>query len=236
MDQFERDYVSERSAQNRPRDDSISLENLPPPSFVLFANYVQRPLAVFTGSLMDSSAGSTVGGTGWGQTIINSAVPGAYYAGQAELAFRDGRYLLGTAHSVASVLEAGIGVFTLGRSTAALGAVRAIGFVPGTAEVAFSAMRGGGGHAIRHLQGTLIPNTGSLASRVDAFKALAVPILENPVHTADWRIGATLGRAFVGKVNGTDLVVVVAKEGPYQGQVISSFVPDANQLSLILAR
>jgi hypothetical protein len=52
----------------------------------------------------------------------------------------------------------------------------------------------------------------------------------------DWRIGATLGRAFLGRENGTDLVVVVAKEGPYQGQVISSFVPDANQLSLILAR
>jgi RHS repeat-associated protein len=63
MDQFERDCVSERSAQNRPRDDSISLENLPPPSFVSFANYVQRPLAVFTGSLMGSAAGSTVGGT-----------------------------------------------------------------------------------------------------------------------------------------------------------------------------
>jgi RHS repeat-associated protein len=61
MDQFERDYVSERSAQNRPRDDSISLENLLPPSFVSFANYVQRPLAVFTG-LMNSGAGSTVDG------------------------------------------------------------------------------------------------------------------------------------------------------------------------------
>ncbi len=112
----------------------------------------------------------------------------------------------------------------------------AIGFAPGTAGTAFTAMNGGGGHAIRHLQGNLIPNTGSLASRVDAFKALATPILESPTHTADWRIGATLGRAFLGKVNGTDLVVVVAKEGPYQGQVISSFVPDANQLSLILAR
>jgi RHS repeat-associated protein len=187
-------------------------------------------LAVDTLSSAQPSAQS------WGQSIINSVVPGAYYAGQAELAFRDGRYLEGSAHSVASILEAGIGVFTFGRSTAALGAVRAIGFAPGTAEAAFTAMRNGGGHAIRHLQGSLIPNTGSLTSRLDAFKAIAIPILENPLHTANWRIGETMGRAFLGKVNGKDVVIVIAKEGPYQGQVISAFEPDANQLTLILGR
>lgn len=53
---------------------------------------------------------------------------------------------------------------------------------------------------------------------------------------ADWRIGATEGRAFLGNVNGKDLVIVVAKDGPYQGKVISTFFPDANQLGLILSR
>lgn len=113
---------------------------------------------------------------------------------------------------------------------------RAIGFATGTAETALDGMRNGGGHAIRHLEGNLIPNTGSLQSRVDAFKALATPILENPVHTANWRIHATEGRAFLGSVDGQDLVIVVAKDGPHQGRVISSFVPDSNQLSLILSR
>ncbi|MEZ5610450.1 MAG: DUF637 domain-containing protein, partial [Rhodocyclaceae bacterium] len=111
-----------------------------------------------------------------------------------------------------------------------------VGFALGTAETAFTAMRGGGGHAIRHLEGVLIPNMGSLQSRVEAFKVIATPILENPVHTANWRIGATQGRAFLGSANGQDLVIVVAKDGPHQGKVISAFVPDANQLNLILSR
>jgi hypothetical protein len=104
------------------------------------------------------------------------------------------------------------------------------------AEAAFNGMRGGGGHAIRHLEGILIPKTGSLQSRVDAFKALATPILKNPLHAANWRIGVTEGRAFLGNVNGQNAIVVVAENGPYQGRIISSFIPDANQLRLILSR
>jgi hypothetical protein len=56
------------------------------------------------------------------------------------------------------------------------------------------------------------------------------------VHTADWRIGATNARAFLGNVKGQDVVIVIAKDGPQQGKVISSFIPDANQLNLILSR
>lgn len=128
----------------------------------------------------------------------------------------------------------------LGRYVAAGGevvtAARGIGFARGAAESALSGMRGGGGHAIRKLEGVFIPNGGSLQSRVDAFKALATPILENPIHAANWRIGATQGRAFLGSVDGQHVVVVVAKDGPYQGKVISSFIPDSNQLDLILSR
>ncbi|WP_138985732.1 RHS repeat domain-containing protein, partial [Xanthomonas sacchari] len=113
---------------------------------------------------------------------------------------------------------------------------KAIGFASGLADTAMSGMRGGGGHAIRHLEGVVIPNVGSLQSRVDAFKNIARPILENPTHTADWKIGATQGRAFLGNVGGHDVVIVVAKDGPLEGKVISSFIPDANQLKIILER
>jgi RHS repeat-associated protein len=61
-------------------------------------------------------AGSTVGGTG--QAIVNATVPGAFYGGQAELAFREGRYLIGATFSVAALADAALGVLTLGRSTA----------------------------------------------------------------------------------------------------------------------
>ncbi len=104
------------------------------------------------------------------------------------------------------------------------------------AEAAFAGMRGGGGHAIRQLEGNLIPNVGSLQSRVEAFKSLAAPILENPLHTANWRIGVTEGRAFLGNVNGQNVAIVVAENGPFQGRVITSFIPDANQLRLMLSR
>lgn len=64
-----------------------------------------------------------------------------------------------------------------------------ISFAKGLGETALTGMRNGGGHAIRKLQGVIIPNTGSLASRVRAFKNIAIPILEKPLHSASWRIG-----------------------------------------------
>lgn len=112
----------------------------------------------------------------------------------------------------------------------------AIGFAAGLGETALTGMRGGGGHAIRKMQGVLVPNSGSLASRVEAFKSIAVPILERPLHTANSRVGATQGRAFLGKAGGRDVAIVVAKEGPHQGKVITSFFPDGNQLNLFHGR
>jgi filamentous hemagglutinin len=112
----------------------------------------------------------------------------------------------------------------------------AIGFAPGVAEAATLGMRSGGGHAIRHLEGNLIPSTGSLQSRVEAFKSIVIPILKEPLHVTDWTIGATQGRAFLGKVGGQNLVVIVAKDGPQQGKVISSFIPDEKQLAIMTSR
>ena len=111
-----------------------------------------------------------------------------------------------------------------------------VGFAPGTGISALDGMRGGGGHAIRHLEGDIIPNKGSLTSRLEAFKEVAVPILEAPKKSADWRVGGTEGRAFLGEVSGKPVVIVVAKDGPFAGKVVSAFVPDSNQLSIIMSR
>ncbi len=136
-----------------------------------------------------------------------------------------------------SALATAFGFFAFGPGHAySEGAGKAIGFAKGTTQTALSEMRGGGGHAIRKLEGKLIPNTGSLASRVEAFSQIAKPILENPMHTANWRVGATQGRVFLGKVGDDMLAIVVASEGPYQGKVLTAFIPDVNQLKLMLSR
>ncbi len=136
-----------------------------------------------------------------------------------------------------SALATAFGFFAFGPGHAySEGAGTAIGFAKGATETALDGMRGGGGHAIRKIQGKLIPNTGSLASRVEAFSQIAKPILENPMHTANWRVGATQGRVFLGKVGDDVLAIVVASEGPYQGKVLTAFIPDVNQLKLMLSR
>lgn len=60
---------------------------------------------------------------------------------------------------------------------------------------------------------------------------LTSPILQNPSATFNWRLGDTATRAFAGQAGGRQVVVFVAKEGPYQGRVISAVVPDANQVA-----
>lgn len=122
------------------------------------------------------------------------------------------------------------------KATPLLPGTREIGLAPAAAESALNGMRNGGGHAIRHIEGTLIPKTGSLQSRVEAFKALATPILENPIHSTNWRIGATEATAYLGKSAGQNVAIVVAKDGPHAGKVIGAFIPDANQLKLMLGR
>jgi YD repeat-containing protein len=107
----------------------------------------------------------------------------------------------------------------------------AVGFADDAVASAYQGMRSGGGHAMRHLMDEgLMPNSGSLASRAQIFEDLTSPILRNPSHSFDYRLGDTLSRAFAGQVGGRDVVVFVAKEGLYQGRVLSAVVPDANQL------
>jgi RHS repeat-associated protein len=66
--------------------------------------------------------GSTVGRLGQG--FLN-AVPGAYYAGQSQIAFGEGRYLLSAGLYAAALGDAALGVFTFGQGTALTGSVRA---------------------------------------------------------------------------------------------------------------
>ncbi|MBK8236406.1 MAG: RHS repeat-associated core domain-containing protein [Deltaproteobacteria bacterium] len=108
----------------------------------------------------------------------------------------------------------------------------AIGFSSDAVASAYEGMRSGGGHAMRHLiDEGLIANSGSLASRARLFEQLTSPILRNPVKSFSWRLGATAARAFAGEVGGRRVVVFVAKEGPYQGRVLSAVVPDASQIA-----
>jgi hypothetical protein len=106
-----------------------------------------------------------------------------------------------------------------------------VGFDAGAVESAYQGMRKDGGHAMRHLiQEGLIPNSGSFAKRLEQFKELTSPILARPVKTFDWKLGATSARAMVGEVDGKSVVVFVAKEGPFQGRILSALVPDEVQI------
>lgn len=92
-------------------------------------------------------------------------------------------------------------------------------------------MRSEGGHAIRHLRDEgLIANSGSLDSQVAQFEQLTSPILRSPAKTFDWTFGGTMTRAFAGSAGGREVVVFVAKEGKYQGKVLTAVVPDATQI------
>ena len=76
----------------------------------------------------------------------------------------------------------------------------------------------------------------SLPSSVTNNKGCFTSTTKAPTHSASWRIGATQAQAFLGEVGGQNVAIMIAKEGPQAGKVISAFVPDANQLSLMLSR
>ncbi|MFG2999576.1 polymorphic toxin-type HINT domain-containing protein, partial [Streptomyces sp. NPDC048340] len=105
------------------------------------------------------------------------------------------------------------------------------GFSLDTVGTAYENMNKGGGHAIRYLvRDGLIPNAGSLPQRVEQFKKLTSHILTNPTKTFDWKTGNTPARAFAGMVDGKHVVLMVAKEGPHAGKVLTSYIPDADQI------
>jgi len=117
-------------------------------------------------------------------------------------------------------------------STKILGDNAAVGLAGDDAKAAFVNMNRGGGHAIRHLSDDgVIPNTGNLASRVNAARDALVPILTNPTKTFTWKVGGTMTQAFAGEVDGTQVVAFVATDGKWSGKLISAVVPDADQIA-----
>jgi RHS repeat-associated protein len=158
--------------------------------------------AVGFGSYAAANAGTNR--WSWGWAIANTAVGGA---------------------------AGGLGAYAA-RAATGVAPQSAIGFADDAVGSAYQGMRSGGGHAMRHLMDEgLIPNAGSLASRAATFQDLTSPILRNPSATFNWRLGDTATRAFAGQAGGRQVVVFVAKEGPYQGRVISAVVPDASQVA-----
>ena len=112
------------------------------------------------------------------------------------------------------------------------GGTTAIGFADDAVASAYQGMRSGGGHAMRHLiDEGLIPNAGSLSSRAQAFQELTSPVLRNPTASFDWKLGTTATRAFAGEAGGRQVVIFVAKEGQYEGRVLSAIVPDTAQIA-----
>jgi hypothetical protein len=106
------------------------------------------------------------------------------------------------------------------------------GFAPSAIGDAFSGMNKGGGHAIRKLiDEGVIPNKGSVASKVAIFEEKFSPVLTQPEMTFDWKIGATQAKGFSGEVDGKLSVVFVAKEGPYQGKVLSAWTATPDNIA-----
>lgn len=114
----------------------------------------------------------------------------------------------------------------------------AVGFADDAVGTAFENMPGGGGHAIRHLQQSgIISNTGSLASRVSEFASVTRGILQSPTATFNHALkGPLQTRGFLGTSGDQSIAVFVAKEGPYQGNVVSAFVPSPSQMANWLAQ
>ncbi|MFF3325201.1 Hint domain-containing protein [Streptomyces sp. NPDC002889] len=107
-----------------------------------------------------------------------------------------------------------------------------IGFTEDTVSDAFTGMNKGGGHAMRHLiKDGLIPNKGSVASQAAYFQKKFSPVLTSPDKTFDWKIGGTQAKGFAAKADGRVVVLFVAKEGPYQGKVLSAMVPGAQNMT-----
>ena len=104
------------------------------------------------------------------------------------------------------------------------------GFAPGEGVSALTANRLQ--HGTRHLSeaDVLQPWRGSTSPQL--IRDTLGPVLERPIATFDHVLrGGAPVRGFLGEVNGQQVVLFVYKQGPYQGQLATSVVPSASQLS-----
>lgn len=106
---------------------------------------------------------------------------------------------------------------------------RAIGFVPGEGVSALTASRLQ--HGTMHLERAgLLPRWSATRSPGIIHRSLS-PILEHPAATVDHLLGGVPVKGFIGDLGGQQVAVFVFKQGPFQGQLASSFIPSANQLA-----
>lgn len=104
-----------------------------------------------------------------------------------------------------------------------------IGFAPGTAVAALQ--RGRLQHASEHLRAAKLLPDWNWTTTKDIFVRGMTEILEQPRHTFDHVLrGPSAARGFVGRFNGSDVVVFVYKSGDRIGQIATVVVPKGHQL------
>ena len=102
-----------------------------------------------------------------------------------------------------------------------------IGFAKDTGHLPFRNMSRAN-HASKYLtRSGLLPNWSKKTHQL--FKEMGEKVLENPLRTFDHKLGKTAVKGFHGKVQGKDVVFFVYKEGPYQAQIASTVIPNAQQ-------
>lgn len=106
----------------------------------------------------------------------------------------------------------------------------AIGFAEGLGKTALTPGRLQ--HATKNLTKAGVLPAWSGKNSPGIIERAFVPILERPTATFEHTLGGTRVRGFLGDIDGNQVALFVYKEGPYQGQLASSFVPSANQLKM----
>jgi len=105
----------------------------------------------------------------------------------------------------------------------------AIGFAPG--EGASALTPGRLQHGTAHLTEKGVLPAWSGKNSPQLIRDTLSPILENPTATFNSTLGGTQVKGFIGTVNGQTVAVKVYAEGPSVGQLATSVVPTAKQLT-----
>ncbi len=128
-----------------------------------------------------------------------------------------------------SVEDRGTSTTPPARSVATNTARPVVGFAPGEGVSALTAGRLQHGTAYLTEKGILPAWSGRNSPQL--IRDTLRPILENPTATFNNTLGGTQVKGFIGTVNGRAVAVQVYAEGPFAGQLATSVVPTANQLT-----
>ncbi len=120
--------------------------------------------------------------------------------------------------------------FSRGAQAAPKSASSAIGFAEGLGKTALTPGRLQ--HGTKNLTKAEVLPAWSGKESPGIIERAFVPILERPTATFNHELGGTRVRGFLGNIKDRHVAVFVYKEGPYQGQLASSFVPSPTQLKM----